>query len=411
MNYSSPSKKVPNSLSFLSIDDLNQDYLAQLKERIPILKNKLLLQLILNYGVELANNKPKIDIDTSLQKINKLIYFLSLQSEIPENLNNSNFKSNRPNNINFESYTYFNETNQIYIKTHSLDAKGLIEAIIQFTLHYYNPGICPELVSMNINNIPLRLENPLINIRKRFKQKMTYYNPDSYISLGEYLTLLFKSNKPDIEKLTIFKNILIEIANKINKMRQFGFIHGDFHSGNIYLDNENNVYFIDFGYSCIKLPLSNGSFTNFLLCVPVPNYTCILNTKLRFPYYYDQLVKIDLFHLIENINTLEINNDFFKKLMKVVRQEYLNYEIQSFRSTRHYFTCSNKLDFVNNFFNPEEFISYFEKLKINNIKNNSNNNSMNNNSMNNISMNNNHTGITKFGRPSGILFEHNSNNN
>jgi hypothetical protein len=390
MSFESPTKVRP-SLRILSIDDLNPDYLAKLKEKIPILKNKLLLQLILNYSVELANNDP--DIDSNLQIINKLIYFLSLQSEIPENLDNSTFSLNRPSNSNFESYTYLNETNEKYVKTHPLNAAALIEAIIQFTLYYYDSSICPQLVIMNINNIPLSLENPSNNIRKRFKQKMNFYDEKNYISLGKHLTNLFKSELSDVEKLIIFKDILIKIANKVKIMQQYGFIHGDFHSGNIYLDLAENIYFIDFGFSCIKLPLNNGSLTDFLLCVPVPSYTGLKNTKLRFPYS-EEIRKIDLFHLMENINTLDIDNAFFKKIVEVIRQNYLNEEINALHAPRHDFTCSFKLNLINNFFYPEEFISYFERLNISEVEEN-NNNSMNNNNNNMNSNNNANPGFKK----------------
>jgi len=397
MSHNSPPPKKPRlNQSTLLINNLNPDYLVQLKEKIPILKNKLLLQLILNYGAELAQNDP--NIDTTLFRINKLIYILSTLTEIPENLTNAE-EITKPTNSNFKSDTYLNETNKKYVKTHSLNAKGLIEAIIQFTLYYYDPTICPQLISMNINNVPLSLENQYTNIRKRFKQKMNFYKPDEYISLGKYLYLLFegkiyKENESNIinndelqfstillesfrnltpeQKLEKLKVILIKIANKVKKMQQYGFIHGDFHTGNIYLELDVNIYFIDFGFSCIKLPLrsftrsipvNNNSITSFFLCVPVPEYLRLENVQLRYPYY-DTWKNIDLFHLIEEMHTLKIQNILFKNIIMTIRKNYLA-NIPKISGSIHSYTCSRNFNTITDFFYPANFIIIIHSLRIN----------------------------------------------
>lgn len=377
MNYGSPPKKPRLNKSSFLINNLNPDYLAQLKEKIPILQNKLLLQLILNYGVELAQNDP--NISTTLFKINKLIYILSTLTEIPENLYNA-LNISRPNNSNFKSDTYLNNTNQKYVKTHPLNAAALIEAIIQFTLHYYDHSICPELISMSIN------EN-------KFKQKMNYYEPNKYITLGKYLYLLFERkiykknetnelqfstillesfrNLTSEQKLEKLKVILIKIANKVKIMQQYGFIHGDFHSGNIYLDLEENIYFIDFGFSCIKLPLRSftrnyNSITSFFLCVPVSEYLSLENIQLRYPYH-NTWKKIDLFHLIEEMNTLKIQNILFKNTIMTIRR-YYSKNISKLRGSTHSYTCSRNFDTIIDFFYPEEFIEMIKLLNNENIE-------------------------------------------
>jgi hypothetical protein len=359
------------------IEDLNQDYLQKIREKILVLNNNLLLQLILNYAVKLANNE---DVTNIISKINRLLFILSTRSDSINTIKNKNEIKNEIKNLKpsitsdiwFETYTYLNNEDKKYIKTHKLNAIGLIEAIIQFTLNYYNEKICPKLNHMKIHNIPGEKNNPTKNIRKRFQQKMEYYNSDNYLSLGNYIYILFNSYEfTEEEKINQLKLILKKIAEKINELEKYCFIHGDFHSGNIYINiNDDSVYFIDFGYSAIKLPMNNGDPTPFLLCVPISTYTSPENTKLRLPYD-NHLKKIDLFHLIENLNTFQysyepgnekINSNFINFINNIRSIYYNNNNMKDLSGKRHKFTCSYNLNSLNNFLIPEIFITIIDSI-------------------------------------------------
>ena len=355
-----------NNNILFKIEDLNQDYLEKIREKIPVLNNNLLLQFILNYSVKLAN---KNDVTNIISKINRLLFILSNRignnyGELSEN--KENIKKVLPSQINnewFETYTYpNNENNKKYIKTHKLNASGLIEAIIQFTVNYYDENICPELDEMKIQNIPGEKKKPTKNIRKRFQQKMEFYNSDNYFSFGDYIYTLFNSSDFTKEqKINQLKFILKKIAKKISELQDYGFIHGDFHSGNIYINTNNDeVFIIDFGYSAIKLPQNDGNLTPFLLCGPISTYTTSENKKLRLPYD-NNLKKIDLFHLFENLNSFQYSNEkiniHFINFINNIRSIYYTPNMKDLSGKRHKFTCSNNLDNISNFLYPEIFIN------------------------------------------------------
>jgi hypothetical protein len=350
------------------IQDLNQDYLQKIREKILVLNNNLLLQLILNYAVKLANNE---DVTNIILKINKLLFILSTRSDYKEPIKTNNLNLSITSDIWFETYTYLNNGDKTYIKTHKLNASGLIEAIIQFTLNYYNEKICPKLIDMKIHNTRFQKNNLTKNIRKRFQQKMEYYNSDNYLSLGNYMYILFNSYEfTEEEKIKQLKLILTKITKKLIELQNYSFIHGDFHSGNIYINiNDDSVYFIDFGYSAIKLPMNNGDLTPFLLCVPISTYTSSDNKNLRLPYD-DYLKKIDLFHLIENLNTFQYSyepgnkkiNSNFINFINSIRSIYYNNNMKDLSGKRHKFTCSYNLDSLNDFLIPENFITRIDSI-------------------------------------------------
>ena len=91
------------------IEDLNQDYLQKIREKILVLNNNLLLQLILNYAVKLANNE---DVTNIISKINRLLFILSTRSDSINTIKNKNeIKNLKPSitsDIWFETYTYLN---------------------------------------------------------------------------------------------------------------------------------------------------------------------------------------------------------------------------------------------------------------------------------------------------------------
>lgn len=336
------------------IDNLDTNYLEGLRERIPILQNNLLLQLILNYCIKFANNK---DVSSILNKINKLIYFIGNSQRHPLNITPINTRINIESNIFFELDPSINGTT--FIKGHPLNAAAIIEAIIEYTLHGYNKLSCPALISMEISN----LTNNHHNTRKRFIQRMEIISNNEYITFGNYIKELFNNLYRTYEqKIEELRNILIAIANKINYLYiNYGFIHGDFHSGNIYINPTNGeVRIIDFGYSCIKLPLNNENLSDFLLCVPVSAYKT--NNLLKFPYN-DSLKKIDLFHLIYELSTSDIPllNRFINNIFKFSGNKNIKEELNKIKE-KHKFICSNKLFEISDFFVPDQFI-----IKINDV--------------------------------------------
>jgi serine/threonine protein kinase len=322
---------------------LDQNYLNGLRQKIPVLQNDILLQHIIIYANKMAN---KEDITPILNKINEL-----LQSQ---------------NNIYFQSYTYVNKNGVSYVKTHKLNTASIIEAIIEYTLHFYDNSSCPDLISMEINNIPNK--NYPKNIKKRFKQKMELLSNNEYISFGDYVVECFNALDSNEQE---FKNILIAIANKIYYLQQFGFIHGDFHSGNIYINRKNReIRIIDFGYSCIQLPLNNNTLSTFLLCVPVTEYKDPRNTQLRLPYN-DDIRKIDLFHLICNLGSFNIPklNNFINNIFADYNTNKIKNKIKS-DYTQHLLTCSKDLFSISDFFKPEIFITKINEISMNKKQNN-----------------------------------------
>jgi hypothetical protein len=347
------------------IDELDENYLIQLREKIPVLQNNLLLQLVLNYAIELCQFKQ--NISSTLHKINQTLVVLSQLETIPSNLNMNQVETE--NNSNFKTYTYENNiNNRIYVKILPLNAQSLIEAIVQFTLHFYSPNSCPEIVSMLIQK----------NDRMQFQLKMQNYNSSKYTSLQDYLLFIMNNeNISDDDKIENYKNIFIQVANKINELQQIGFIHGDFHSNNIYVDSVNrNIHIIDCGFSCIPLPLKNDSLTAFLLCVPVKEYLSDQNTRFRVPNSsFEELTKIDLFNLMEDLfsylnNPNENYEKNFIKMMKYIRSLYVKPELNELSAKgRHFFVCSDGLLRITDDFKPQLFIQFITGLESNNIKN------------------------------------------
>jgi len=324
---------------------LDPAYLQGLQQKIPVLQDDTLLQHIIIYANKMANNE---DINPILSKINEL-----LKSQ---------------NNIYFQSYTYANNNETSYVKAHKLNTASIIEAIIEYTLHFYDPSSCPDLISMEINNIPNK--NYPKNIKKRFKQKMELLSSTEYISFGDYVVEYFNSLESNYQE---FKNTLIAIANKIYYLQQFGFIHGDFHSGNIYINRQNGqIRIIDFGFSCIQLPLNNNTLSTFLLCVPVTEYKDPRNTQLRLPYN-DDIRKIDLFHLICNLGSYNIPklNNFINNIFADYNKNLIKNKIKS-NYTQHLLTCSKDLFAINDFFKPEIFITKINEISMNKKANQNN---------------------------------------
>ena len=80
--------------------------------------------------------------------------------------------------------------------------------------------------------------------------------------------------------------------------------------------------------------------------------------------------KIDLFHLIENLNTFQYSyepgnkkiNSNFINFINSIRSIYYNNNMKDLSGKRHKFTCSYNLDSLNDFLIPENFITRIDSI-------------------------------------------------
>jgi hypothetical protein len=345
-----------------SISDLEPEYVEHLYKHIPILAygidNISLLQLVLDYSLECENkrsgNKASFIRYNSLEKIR-----LSL-NKITEKIN-SNSGFNNDNTYIIEN----NKNNSKIIKIAPIKPISLIESIIFCTLDYINKNKYKNNNKKFIPNINL------ISNNKKLYLKMS---KAPGISLGHFIIEIYKDNEIDEKnKNQLLLDILIEISKKLEYLQtNYGFIHGDFHSGNIFVDYDKNnnkiiINFIDFEYSTIKLPSIKE---NIILTSPVSENISrrnILNLKEEYG-----LKALDLFHLIEDLKTFQMKtetvrafNGNFKQFQDFVNKLSSLYEINgSLNGKIHISTRKN--DFFNeSFLNlyPEKF----SKIKLNNF--------------------------------------------
>ena len=292
------------------ISDLKPKYLTYLYKHIPILaygidekgelynsmltKDKngtLLLQLILNYCKECMlierSDKESFIISSSLKNINSFL------KKISKNVTFINgFNNNKP---------IIDYKNNKVIKKYNINALALIEGMILCTLNYYK--------NRNSNNNK-KFPNINVSINDNAKKINLKMNIAPGENLGYYIIKLYKSNVSD--KNSELLDILKEISEKLdNLQKNYGFIHGDFHSGNIYIKkndatskNKYIITFIDFEYSTIKLPSKKNK--NIILTSPVSE-----NISRKYILNLDEeygLKALDLFHLIDNLKSFERNN-------------------------------------------------------------------------------------------------------
>lgn len=339
--------------------NISSDYIIKLQNDIPILLDGYLLNLIFQYindtSTMKSSNKENIIKNGILNKIDKYLIV-----------------ANTMNIVELE--------NNKYTKIHNFEennlAHGLIESIIHSTLNYYD-------IKENLN-ISVAMK---VNIKnKKLYQKM---NISKGILLNEFIIQLYGNN--NIENKNNFLLIILQkIAYKLSVLQELcGFIHGDFHSGNIFIniiENDVEITFIDFGYSVINLP--NDSNQTILLCAPVSQN---ISRKYMMNLKEEPLLKaVDLFHLIENLKSFENSNninkiikfDQFIKLIDEVRKLYFsNFDRKIVYSrnysTRHNFTASQRF-FEKINYNLENSFEYlfpdnFIKLALINDKLNTNN--------------------------------------
>jgi hypothetical protein len=403
MNNRTP-ETTPVKRSYINYNNNNR-FLDNLIQNIPILENTNLLESIFEYCNLLhtyhSSNKESYIRFGIIDKINNIL----------KNIKNNYIKTNsiKTNNENNDIIKIENKI----IKKHSLKADGLIESIINNIVYYCSSD---STVKSNLS----------ISTNNKFYQIMNYAEG---ISLGEFIIELYNSNNI-INKDLFLLNILKEVAIKLNYLQNScGFIHGDLHSGNIFINYSSNnridITFIDFGYSTIKFPN-----TDFL----ISGVTDVnLQSKYQFDLNIDEYLKsVDLFHLIENLVSfkLMINETekykfkTFFNLINNIRMKYLlDFNIKLFSNYRsiHFITSSNI--FQDNRFNilmPDEFIELIDNdiiININEYTKNINESSNNNSNQKSIKRrglfsnnNNNNNNLNIKSTKKKGLFTNNSNN-
>ncbi len=199
------------------------------------------------------------------------------------------------NNIVYKSKL---EENIKILKKHPLTTIGLIEGIIQLTLYYYDYNVT------------------LLSTLHKKKSILFQIMPfSSNKTLGSLLYDIYNnSNNNNFEKNNKCLNILNAIANKLNYLQEnCGFIHGDFHSGNILFNEETgDTQFIDFGYSYIHLP-----GTKLTIFVPIE---VNIQGELLEISNNNQSKSVDLFRLIESFT--EDKTHIFKDFIKQISERY-----------------------------------------------------------------------------------------
>lgn len=346
------------------ISDLESEYVDYLYEHIPLLEysmdGTLLLQYILNYCKECESTKTSKESNIRLSSLAGINLFLKKISGIVKKSNGFNSDNNNEYRI------IYNENKKTVTKKNNIDALGLIEGIILCTLNYYkikNKNNNKKFPNINVNISPNKTK---LNLKMSIAPGK---------DLGNTIIDLYKSNKVIDEKNTELFNILIEISKKLDYLQKnYGFIHGDFHSGNIFVDkkiDEKNgkekyiITFIDFEYSTIKLP----SNKNIILISPVSEN---ISRKYILNLYEEYGLKaLDLFHLIEDFKSFKIRkstinkfnghfdkfNEFINKLNSLYPNKFSNGKIH---------ISSRSLNFFNESYSnlyPEDF----SKLKLNNL--------------------------------------------
>lgn len=410
--------------------DLDLNFKEFLISKIPIMKDEELLKLLLEY-CNISNDliifntsgspgskgtssiislkKDKIrEINNELNNIKETYtnHTKYLTRTSKENKNNNN--ENRPKILNLIN----NESKKI--KSHKIETKSLIEAIINCSLNFYeqqSENNNKKIVNSSMSIVSNRMYHIMNNLKGE--------------NLGKFIIRIYYSNLSNKNKYLL--NLLKEIASILLYLQnECGFIHGDFHSGNIIIipknginnenelvninDLENNnykIFFIDFGNSTIRLPLNNDNS----LILSTPSDENIKRKNSLDLNKYPSLRGVDLFHLIQSLDSIEkdefifegnMNNEYYNLFKKIIIKIKTMYHFNSFIKINdiYNFTRSNNFGLQNNsILYPQEFIN----LNINSIEENITPVKINTQKKNN--------GENRLRRISKSLFNNSNNNN
>jgi hypothetical protein len=339
-NNNSPfSRELIKTVNNNSLPITNESYLTFLKANIPILDIGELWNNIMDFvyainGITGINEEP-YNIQECIDKINECLTEMNNVSEF-------NFNTKNMNNLK-DGKVFKNKKNKIVLKKHPLTAESLIEAIIQLTLHYYDKDVT--------------LLSTLYKKNGKLMQKMNFSKKKT---LGSIIAEVYSLEVNDNDKDKILLDILIKIAHKLNYLQQTcGFIHGDFHTLNIFYNPDTGIQLIDFGFSFIRLPGTN-------LIIYVPNEKN--NGVLYGINSNNNSESVDLFHLIESLdkydNMNRMNTLNYKKIIKKITDRYFKrdkkkiYISQSgtYKGDTHVFSRSSHFLEKNKKLSPFEYL-------------------------------------------------------
>jgi hypothetical protein len=276
---STPPKKQKINTNFLKNIKIKKDFSDYLTKKISFLDDTL-LELIIQYS-----------FTSNFLPINEYL---------------DSIRTNNNTSIKISSNTNIIYINNNVGKIHRDIAKGLIESIIHATLNYYERNnkisekTIPELIKV------IKKNGTLIQIMKKINGQ----------TLQEYIL----ENSSNSNKLL---DILKRVAEKLSVLQnKYGFIHGDFHSMNIMI-SDNQIYFIDFGRSSIMVPTDNGFIILAGYIDDILSRKRIKENILKYPH----LKAIDLFHLFNDIS--QYDNPNIRNFMNYIKTMYMNRNVRN----------------------------------------------------------------------------------
>jgi hypothetical protein len=281
--------------------NFNLDYLDFVKERITVMKDLELQNLVLEYCINYSKNNNKSNLNRvnslnlSFKNINDRL--IALQKKSDDKINNIVFNENEIYKGNETNNTIIFKKNNIIYKSTKANVPSLvipfIEALIQVTLYYYS----------HINNL-----NSIVDCSYYISKTGKLYQAMEFIDctrLDTFIKNLYNTNNyNNINKNKKLFNVFKRIAEELNKLQEIcGFINGDLHMANIFVNYKSNsdiqIIFIDFGYSVVRLP-------NNLILSSKNAYNLGLDMDL---IKNDNLKAIDLFHLFRDIHSFIYKNN------------------------------------------------------------------------------------------------------
>ncbi len=214
---------------------------------------------------------------------------------------------NRDNNTKFYKIQKFDKKKNRYNTAVNV-MKILNETLIQSILSKKDNELVPRIYGLTIKNKKLYME----------MERLNGMNLKNYFAQTKS-TPLNLSNV--IDQLNILKNIFSSLYYLQNK---YNFIHGDLKPDNVYIDNNSQIKFIDFGFSAIEVTFNNSNLStnttkdNYILS---ENYYDYLN--INFPYFsrikfnnYNYSRSCDILYLLINLVRYKMINSQTSDLLE-----------------------------------------------------------------------------------------------
>ena len=173
-------------------------------------------------------------------------------------------------------------------------------------------------------------------IKKCFDQDLFYWETSIYLALVDknfipmaspqfpkiiYHTHNMKSLRSILKSQSCnIKEILNEVFNFVNLFKKYNFIHGNLHIDNIFIDNNNNYYIIDFTnsyYHFIKggPNYKRRSFINFQYNDHHINYLDFFTLYISLKLFFKD--KIKYIYYLENLIRNYIKNEILIQMLQL----------------------------------------------------------------------------------------------